>query len=214
MIHSRRAAALCLLALAFSAAPAARLGRTVFERVDARSATFFRFGLWSPGGQELADQFGPRVTLGVEARAVSRYGVGAGVGLDGWWASREEGFSYYLPVSVSAFYCYPLLDSAVTPFAGLFATVAYGSFCLPHAHPDSISRVSGMGGGGGAMLGVEVPLMRNLTTRFDMRLGGGSISAAPRAESWVDQSERRRVKTGNFSATLGLTMGYNDLFFW
>ena len=35
MIHSRRAAALCLLALAFSAAPAARIGRSVFERVEA-----------------------------------------------------------------------------------------------------------------------------------------------------------------------------------
>ncbi len=214
MIHSRRAAALCLLALAFGLAPAARIGRSVFERVEARSATFFRFGVWSPGGQELAEQFGNRLALGVEARAVSRYGVGAGIGLDGWCASQERRLSCYLPVSVSAFYSYPLLDSAVTPFAGLFATVAYGSFCLPHSHPDSVNRVQGMGGGGGAMLGVEVPLMRNLMTRLDVRLGGGSISAAPRVESGVDQVERRRVKTGNFTAALGLTMGNNDLFFW
>lgn len=213
-IVTRFAAAACGLALLSGVGSAAGIGRSIAERYEVRSTPFFRFGYWQPTGRDLKDEFGPRIPLGVELRAVSRYGVGADVTLDCWWAftGEEQAMSVFLPLSVGLFYSYPLLDSAITPYAGLCATLNYGS--LYFAQGDSAVRGRGLGAGGGAMLGVEVPLLRSLTVRLDTRLIGGQISAAFDEDESVLAAERRDVKVGSFSATLGLTMGYTDLFFW
>jgi hypothetical protein len=213
-ILNRFAAAVCGLALCAGAADAAGIGRSIAERYEVRSTPFFRFGFWQPTGQELKDGFGPRIPLGVELRAVSRYGVGADITLDCWWAftGEEQAMSVFLPLSAGLFYSYPLLDSAITPYAGLCATLNYGSLCF--AQGDSVARGRGLGAGGGAMLGVEVPLLRSLTVRLDTRLIGGRISAAFDDEESVLAAERRDIKVGSFSAALGLTMGFTDLFFW
>ncbi len=213
-----RAAVLVAAALCVARADAASIGTSISERVDARSAVFFRVGVWSPTGKELKTEFGPRIAPGAEIRALSRYGVGGSLALDCWWAmtpreDEQDAVSLFLPGSASLFYAYPLLDSAVTPYAGLLVSASFGSLCLPQG--DSLVRAQGFGSGLGMMLGAEVPLVRGLIVRGEMRLSGGRLVTELGPESGLLEEERRRsIRTSNFAASLGLTMGFNDLFFF
>lgn len=208
------AAVLVPLVLFCRPVSAQRLGRSLAERVDARSTFFFRVGISSPAGREIKDEFGPRIPLGVELRTNTRYGIGSSLTMDGWWGLRgpDDAVSLFLPLSAGLYYAYPLLDSAVVPYGGLFASAAWGSFVFA---ADSAVRWHGLGGGGGIFAGVEVPLLHTLAIRVDNRLYAGSISAeAEQRETAARRLPRRRIRTTNFSLMLGMTMGFNDLFWW
>ncbi|MEO0078532.1 MAG: hypothetical protein ABIK86_05990 [candidate division WOR-3 bacterium] len=185
---------------------------TLIDRLGVQTMTYFKIGTFCPCGTVLKKEFGTRVPIGLEARASTKYGFGAGLSVGVWWATAGKDISTFVPVTLAGYYFRPLLDGAIAPFGGLF--LAYNSAQLYFAAGDTFVRARGAGMTGGFMLGVEVPFVDKFNLLADCRFGFGRGAMEfdrPVGEILAGKSN---VTLSNTSLNLGISLGFSDICLW
>jgi hypothetical protein len=185
---------------------------TLVERLGVQTMTYFRLGTFSPCGKVLKDNFGTRVPVGIEARAGTKYGFGAGLSVGVWWASTDNDISTFVPVALTGFYSRPFLDGAVAPFGGLF--LAYNSAQLYFTTGDTTARARGSGTTGGLLFGVEVPFVDKFNIMADCRFGFGRGTMDFDRPVGSMTAGKHPVTFSNTSLNLGISLGFSDICLW
>ncbi len=185
---------------------------TLVDRLGIQTMTYFKLGTFCLHGRVLKEEFGTRVPIGIEARAGTKYGVGAGLSAGVWWATTGKDISTFLPVALSAYYSRSFLDSAVVPFGGLF--LAYNSAQLYFAEQDTAVRARGSGFTGGLLLGVEAPFVDKFNLMADCRFGFGRGAMEFDAPVRTTPAGKSNVTFSNSSLNLGISLGFSDICLW
>ncbi|MFO7638385.1 MAG: hypothetical protein R6X14_03640 [bacterium] len=177
---------------------------TFIERAEFRNANYFRLMSSTPSGEEIADRYGPRALIGVESRALSKYGVGVSVSAEAWWSARDTLVTTFIPLSAGLLYGYPFFGGAVVPYAGVFVSYSFAS--LRHADGDLVVRGTGAGPGSGAAIGVEFPLFEKYRIKGEARFSTCRIA--------VGGDHQRTVDFSRTDLGIGLSMGLTDVCLW
>jgi len=185
---------------------------TLVDRLGVETMTYFKLGTFCPHGKVLREEFGTRVPIGIEARAGTKYGFGAGLSAGVWWATAGKDISTFLPVALSAYYSRSFLDGAVAPFGGLF--LAYNSAQLYFAAGDTSVRARGSGMTGGLLLGVEAPFVDKFNLLADCRFGFGRGAMEFDAPVGSIRAGKSNVTFSNTSLNLGISLGFSDICLW
>jgi len=178
---------------------------TLIERAEFRNANYFRLMRTFPSGKELGNLFGTRTVIGVESRALSKYGVGVSAAAEIWWVANDSNVTTFIPLSAGLLYARPFFDGAVVPYAGVFASYNFAS--LRYASGDSVASGAGSGPGGGASLGVEFPLFEKYRFKVESRV---CLCGIPLASN----GSTRQVSFSSVNLGIGLSMGLTDVCLW
>jgi hypothetical protein len=193
-----------LLAAMAAVSVANELHPTFLERADFRNADYFRLMRTFPGGSEVAGRYGSQTLVGVESRALSKWGAGVTASAEIWWASAHSRATTFIPLSAGAFYARPLLDGNVVPYAGVLGSYNFAS--MYYSEGDTTVSGAGSAAGGGLFFGVEVPLFEKFRVKGETRF---SWCRVPVAFGGV----RRAVDFSRTDVGIGLSMGLTDFCF-
>ncbi len=204
--------AFLILVVGLLASEACAQSNTLVDRLGVQTMTYFKLGTFCPCGTALKEEFGTRVPIGLEARAGTKYGFGAGLSVGVWWATAGKDISTFVPVALAGHYSRPLLDGAVVPFGGLF--LAYNSAQLYFAAGDTFVRARGAGMTGGLLLGVEAPFVDKFNLLADCRFGFGRGAMEFDRPVGEIPAGTSNVTFSNTSLNLGISLGFSDICLW
>jgi hypothetical protein len=184
---------------------------TTKEPTKATFSTMLKIGALWPLGTELQDYFGARYPIGLETRVRSARGVGGSLSFEIWWQSRQGNVSTLIPISIGTTYGAPILNGALIPFGGLFASYTFATLYFFGSNSTNPVRAYGSGLSGGLVLGAEVPIIEGFGTIAELKVSLGGIPMYfDDNVGNITKGEHTITTSGlgiNFGITMGMTKG-------